>query len=392
MKKTTRLIVLNVAFGLVFAACAETYTWTPTGGTSWGTAANWSPNGTPGAADTVVFDANASVVLADSVTVAGIQLANGAKVTLTGAGMWLKSSSFAGTGVLALDGTRITGISTAAATWEVGVVIPSTIGIEIVENAIESRITNEGDKTRLQVNGPLTGTGTVRIGYCDNSAFQGKLIVDNSSSARNRFGAAQSGGEEMTLAFEGNTADNGSVDFADGVLKFGAIKTSSRTTTNYAWRFNNSGTNILEVGHLGKSDDRISIRVGEGSSSSGHLKIRKVGTGTLELWNPGHRYGTEIDNGTILVTSDKALNLYAVTSRPITRPSSRTRSRPWLLILMGRTSHSPPRSHPPTSAASRNTAKGRLRSRRGRRFLHLSQSRTVRSMRRLTRTSLVEST
>ena len=322
MKKTTRLIVLNVAFGLVFAACAETYTWTPTGGTSWGTAANWSPSGTPGSADTVVFDANASVVLADSVTVAGIQLANGAKVTLTGAGMWLKSSSFAGTGVLALDGTRITGISTAAATWEVGVVIPSTIGIEIVENAIESRITNEGDKTRLQVNGPLTGTGTVRIGYSgsglggvllcgDNSAFQGKLIVDNSSSARNRFGAAQSGGEEMTLAYEGNTADNGSVDFADGVLKFGAIKTSSRTTTNYAWRFNNSGTNILEVGHLGKSDDRISIRVGEGSSSSGHLKIRKVGTGTLELWNPGHRYGTEIDNGTILVTSDKALNLYA---------------------------------------------------------------------------------
>ena len=322
MKKTTHLIVLNVAFGLVFAACAGTYTWTPTDGTSWGTAANWSPNGTPGAADTVVFEANASIELADTVPVAEFQLANGAKVTLTGAGMWLKSSSFAGTGTLALDGTRLTGISTASSSWNVGLTLPSTLGIEILPNATESRITAEGDKKHFQIDGPLTGTGTVRIGYSgsgvggvklcgDNSAFQGKLIVDNASAARNRFGAAQAGGEEMTLAFEGNTGDNGSVDFADGVLKFGAIKTSSRTTTNYAWRFNNSGTNILEVGHLGKSDDRISIRVGEGSSSSGHLKIRKVGTGTLELWNPGHRYGTEIDNGTILVTSDKALNLYA---------------------------------------------------------------------------------
>jgi hypothetical protein len=81
--------------------------------------------------------------------------------------------------------------------------------------------------------------------------------------------------------------------------------------TNYAWRFNNSGTNILEVGHLGKSDDRISIKLGENNVGTGHLKIRKVGTGTLELWNPCHRHGTEIDNGILLVTSDKALNRYA---------------------------------------------------------------------------------
>ena len=229
MKKTTRLIVLNVAFGLVFAAYAETYTWTPTGGTSWGTAANWSPNGTPGAADTVVFEANASIELADAVTVAKIQLVNGARVVLTGAGMWLKSSAFSGAGTLALDGTRLTGISTASSSWDVGLTLPSTFGIEILPNATESRITADGDKKHFQIDGPLTGTGTVRIGYSgsglggvllcgDNSAFQGKLIVDNSSSARNRFGAAQAGGEEMTLAFEGNTADNGSVDFADGVL------------------------------------------------------------------------------------------------------------------------------------------------------------------------------
>ena len=322
MKKSLLVACMTIA-SVTLPSLAETYTWSPTVGTAWNAAENWTPNGTPGSADVVEFNANAFVSLADSVTVAGVTLGNGARVVLTGAGLWLKSSSFAGTGTLALDGTRFAGVSSASSSWVIGVVIPSTFGIEIVQNATESRITSEGDKTRMQIDGPLTGTGTVRIGYSgnsglggvklcgDNSVFQGKLIIDGASVARNQFGAAQAGGEQMSLEYVGNQADNGSVDFADGVLKFGAIKTSSRTTTNYAWRFNNSGTNTLEVGHLGKADDRISIRVGEGSATSGHLKIRKVGTGTLELWNPGHHYGTEIDNGTVLVTSDKALNLYA---------------------------------------------------------------------------------
>ena len=269
-----------------------------------------------------MFEANASIELADTVTVAKIQLVNGARVVLTGAGMWLKSSAFSGTGTLALDGTRLTGISTASSSWDVGLTLPSTFGIEILPNATESRITADGDKKHFQIDGPLTGAGTVRIGYSgsglggvklcgDNSGFQGKLIIDHAATARNRFGAAQAGGEYMSLVYEGNTGDNGSVDFGDGVLKFGSLQTSDRRLANYPWRFNNSGTNILEVGHLGKSDDRISVRVGENNATTGHLKIRKVGTGTLELWNPGHRYGTEIDNGTILVTSDKALNLYA---------------------------------------------------------------------------------
>lgn len=322
MKNTSRFIVLTSTFGLTLAVCATTYTWTPTDGTSWGTAANWSPNGTPGTEDTVMFDANASVALADSVTVAGIQIANGARVVLTGVGMWLKSSAFSGTGTLALDGTRVSGVSAAASAWSVGIVAPSTFGFEILENVTESRITAEGDKRHFQIDGPLTGAGTVRIGYSgsglggvklcgDNSGFQGKLIIDHAATARNRFGAAQAGGEYMSLVYEGNTGDNGSVEFGDGILKFGSLQTSDRRLANYPWRFNNSGTNVLEVGHLGKADDRISIRLGENNSGTGHVKIRKVGTGTLELWNPGHRYGTEIDNGTVLVTSDKALNLYA---------------------------------------------------------------------------------
>ena len=324
-----RFATCTVASILATATWATDFVWTGNGGAAanWTHPVNWSVGGAtantyPQTDDTVTFSEDASVTLDADVTVAGITLGNGARVVVTSPGKWLKSSSFSGTGVLALDGTRLTGISTAAASWEVNVVIPSTFGIEIVQNATESRIVNTGDKTRLQIDGPLTGTGTLRIGYTgsglggvllcgDNSAFQGKLIIDGASAARNRFGTAQAGGEEMTLDFQGNTTDNGSVDFTDGVLKFGSVKTSSRTMTNYAWRFNNSGTNILEVGHLGKSDDRISIKLGENNVGTGHLKIRKVGTGTLELWNPCHRYGTEIDNGILLVTSDKALNRYA---------------------------------------------------------------------------------
>ena len=324
MKKQIRFMPLALALtlGYTLSTNAESYSWNGAEGDSWSNGSCWLPAGVPGASDTAAFAASATVALPADATVSAIEVSGNARVHLTGNGTKIAARAFSGNGTIALDGTRLQGMSDSASTWSDGCEIPATLGIEIVKNRVESRILASGDKRRLVVSGPLTGDGTVRIGYStsgiggvklcgDNSGFRGKLIVDGASAARNQFGASQSGGESMSLELAGNTSDNGSMAFAESTLKFGSIVTTSRTTQNYAWRFNNSGTVVLEVGHLNSSDDRISIHLGENNSATGKAKIRKVGSGTLELWNPGHRLGTEIDGGTLLVTSDKALNLYA---------------------------------------------------------------------------------
>ena len=322
MKKSLLVACMTIA-SVTLPSLAETYTWNPTDGTAWDTTANWAPNGTPGTGDTVKFVSNSAVEISGTNQVNEIQLVDNARVTLKGAQQILKASIFTGNGTIALEGAYLGGVSAvSSSSWEDNPVIPSTIGIEILKTDRESRIISEGDKKHLRINGAMTGDGTVRLVHTgsgnsgvklagNNSGFSGKVIFDGANAVRNRFSAPEAGGEQMMFEFAGNTGDGGEVDFEGGVLKFGAMKTTSRTTTYYPFRFNSAGTNILEVGHRGESDDRISIRIGENSSSSGHARIRKVGTGTLELWNPGHRYGTEIDNGTLLVTSDKALNLYA---------------------------------------------------------------------------------
>ena len=275
MKKQIRFMPLALALtlGYTLSTNAESYSWNGEEGDSWSNGSCWLPAGVPGASDTAAFAASATVALPADATVSAIEVSGNARVHLTGNGTKIAARAFSGNGTIALDGTRLHGMSDSASTWSDGCEIPATLGIEIVKNRVESRILASGDKRRLVVSGPLTGDGTVRIGYStsgiggvklcgDNSGFQGKLIVDGASAARNQFGSAQSGGESMSLELAGNTSDNGSMAFAEGTLKFGSIVTTSRTTQNYAWRFNNSGTVVLEVGHLNSSDDRISIHLG----------------------------------------------------------------------------------------------------------------------------------
>lgn len=152
--------------------------------------------------------------------------------------------------------------------------------------------------------GPSSGIGGVKLSG-DNSAFKGKIIMAKSSY--NYIGATSAGGEEMTLEYDGYSAASCVMACGGGTLKIGALQTSARNTSTYPWRFND-GDYTLEVGALNRNDDRISIKIGESTSTSGKVKIKKVGKGTLELWNPMHRLGTELNEGTVLVTSDGALS------------------------------------------------------------------------------------
>jgi hypothetical protein len=54
------LISAVLLLALSNVAAATDYTWTATNGGSYQAAGNWSPTGTPGASDTVTFNANST--------------------------------------------------------------------------------------------------------------------------------------------------------------------------------------------------------------------------------------------------------------------------------------------------------------------------------------------
>ena len=260
----------------------------------------------------LTVSADQALTISSATSYENLILKNGATLTLTSNGYVLDiTGAISGTGTIELNKGKI-GIyadvpSTVA--WKI-----TGTGTVTAENRIISRVA--GSDNIKKIEGPLTGTGSVRVmglpasgtgGISvagDNSQFKGKLIIGKGSY--NRFGALTAGGAEMSLEYDGNSGNDGSPDFGGGTLEFGSIYTTSRTTDGYPWRFND-GEYTLEVGALNKNDDRITIKLGESNNTTGKVRIKKVGTGTLELWNVNNRRGIDINGGTVLVTSDGAL-------------------------------------------------------------------------------------
>ena len=92
------------------AACAETYTWTGTGG-QWASPASWSPAGVPSAGDTAVFSASADISSDFSVgageTALTICAESGATVRVSGAVSGSAPIVLEGGGVVELSGANV---------------------------------------------------------------------------------------------------------------------------------------------------------------------------------------------------------------------------------------------------------------------------------------------
>ena len=161
----------------------------------------------------------------------------------------------------------------------------------------------------------------------DNSAFAGTVHADGNSFNRVKFSSASAGFPLGKLLVHGNVNDIVHFTYIDtnhalsedhpnggdciGTIKFGSIETEQHAR-NHALRFTRSGTwayGEMEVGGLNK-DDRLSLRMRDNGDvwDSGLVKIKKVGTGTLEIWHTGHCIGTEIADGVVLANSADALN------------------------------------------------------------------------------------
>ena len=321
---------IKLAIGTITALFAAAAAWATdfvwTGNTQyaedWFDNDNWTVDGAvpaegvyPGANDTATFNKDASLNVNGDITVGTLVL----NANLTHRrDKWLTIGGVEGTGKLILKNRgRLRNINGTEANFTCDIVITNSDDTACNHSAMQWIQANGAAFT---ISGKLLGDGNVFLtmdGYNsvklagDNSGFTGTIHLDSNGSNRVKITAETGSPANGRYIIHGNTSDNGGLveGSAGGTFKFGSIYTEARTTGNYPFRFKNlTSTAILEIGSLNREDDRISIRMGEGNTSTGQAKIRKVGTGTLELWHTGHIRGTEIADGTLLVTSTDALN------------------------------------------------------------------------------------
>ena len=320
-----RLAIAATAILAAFAAGATDFVWT--GNTQyaedWFDNDNWTVGGEvpaegvyPGAEDTATFNKAAALNNSTEITVGKLVL----NASLTHKrDQWLTIGAIEGSGELILTHRgRLRNISGTDLNCYNNIRIQDSDGTDC---------SSHGSMQYIQANGAtfaiygkllgdghvfLTMSGTQGVNLCgDNSGFAGTVHIDSNNSNRMKFRNVQAGSENATWIIHGNTQDNGGMPdgSAGGTLKLGSLIADSRTTGNYPFRFKNlTSTAVLEIGNLNSENDIISIRMGENNNTTGHAQIKKVGTGTLELWHTGHIRGTVISNGTLLVTSADALN------------------------------------------------------------------------------------
>lgn len=326
--------IITLAFSLLAASplFATTYTWNPdvTAGT-WTDAANWLVDGAAaadyprtigeGTGDEAIFNSEATVALGGDVKVERVTF--NADVRLESANnkkIWPVVEAYQ---VTSLETTKVTlfCVGIRGASDRTSYV---TANVDLPENGTQDCWMHANNK-QLWFTGKLTGSGILALDRangtvgvmlaCDAREFTGTIRVNSAGSNRAKIAGSNVGGENMRFVIEGKVADNGSVvgsEYWTGdTIKFGSFYTKEYNN-NFHFRLNQTAPVpvTFEIGHLNRSDDRISIRTAENKDASGRLRIRKVGTGTLELWETRHNYGTELNDGVIKVATDKVLNYY----------------------------------------------------------------------------------
>jgi len=309
---TLKIVTYLLAVSLAATAGATDFVWTGASTAvdkTWADAANWTVNGEATdtwpktSEDTATFNTACVPVRNEDATVGEIIL--NADVTLR-FDKWLTVGKISGTGELILmNRGRLRNINGTSLTCSNNIRIASSDSTDCGNHSAMPYIQANG--ANFHIAGKLLGEGHVFFtmsGYFgvhldgDNSEFTGAVHIDSNSSNRVKIGAAEAGFENGRLVIHGDVNDNGSMTFDHGTIHFGSIYTSSyaigakfRSIDKY---------NTLVIGNLNSEDDRITI--GMGDDANAHVKIVKVGTGTLELGPTRHRDGTIISNGVLKVT------------------------------------------------------------------------------------------
>ena len=330
-----KLAIATTTILVAFAAGAYEYTWTGFAGTAdWATSGNWSSSdgGTsyPSAEDTAIVPAGGAIVeLGDSgATIAKLTL-NGdltltcSKIADDGSGD-LHMGEVDGAGQIILNNGAIANIRGST------LVLTNNVVVSDETETKNNRMC--GYESPIEFRGSLSGSGTVTFHgwwsnggvklYGDNSGFTGVGIVDSDGNNNTCFYApsAMSAGADWIFqgtpkknrilfddqgSDEANTVRLGSLTAADlrsdGAYVRVNIDKDGRTTGIARFK------TILEIG--GNNHDSQFLQT-MGDATYGvqtPVCLRKVGDGTLTIYEPRHSYGTEINGGTLEVTSTNSI-------------------------------------------------------------------------------------
>ncbi len=307
----------------VFAGCAwaTDYTWNGGESGDWRDTTKWSGGSSyPQSGDTATFNTAATVNLADVDEVDKLVL--NARVLFTTADRkqhQLQTKTLSGTGKLALCQTYFYFKPTEATT------ISMPMEFLKSENNLETRVLR-CCAYDLTFTGAFTGDGTVRLLSADDAtsaqaihlandqrSFSGTLIYNSVYIDRFMLDAATASSAQARYEVAGTQAGNIQTTLAEGTLSFGSIYTVQASSDKSFIRFNtDSSSAVMEIGAANgeKGDDRLTLRMGNIDNSNGacsYVKIRKVGTGNLDLGETRHSKGTEINDGTVTVVHPSAL-------------------------------------------------------------------------------------
>ena len=341
--KLKLVISATMAFFAATAAWATDFVWT--GNTQyaedWFDNDNWTVDGAvpaegvyPQTGDTAIFNKDATINVNSDIEV-GKLVINGSTLTHCRS-VWLTVGEIAGSNgkITLMNQGRLRNKYQVALDCPLDIEVTGADGKSCSEHSKIPYI--QGNGADFKLSGRLLGDSDLFVtmyGYFgvdfagDNSAFAGTVHADGNSFNRVKFSSASAGFPLGKLLVHGNVNDIVRFTYIDtnhalsedhpnggdciGTIKFGSIETEQHAR-NHALRFTRSGTwayGEMEVGGLNK-DDHLSLRMRDNGDvwDSGLVKIKKVGTGTLEIWHTGHCIGTEIADGIVLVNSVDALN------------------------------------------------------------------------------------
>lgn len=321
-------LMFAAAVALTGGVWATDYVWT--GNTpsaqDWFDVNNWAVDGQvpatyPQAGDKAIFEKDATLNVNNEMSVGELVV----NATLTHRrDKWLTVGKISGTGkIVLMNRGRLRNINGTDVDCPVDIEIGTSDTTDCANHSAMPYL--QGNGADFKISGNLSGSGHVFLtmaGYKgvrfagDNSDFTGTVHVDGNNQNRVKFDAASAGFSNGAVIVHGNPDDDLHFSYTEGdagesgTIRFGSFRTETHTTDHYPIRFNGPWPKYatLEVGANNAEDDALTLKMGENNWNTGLVKLRKVGTGTLEIWHTGHQIGTELVGGTLLVNSADALN------------------------------------------------------------------------------------
>ncbi len=283
--RTTRLILLCIA-AIAFhnsVKAQSSYTWNGTTSSDWGTSTNWTPNGTPGALDTVTIVSGTNDPVYDGVATVIAVIMTSDTLDLGGDTLEVTGdfATFNG-GVITNGWIKSTATNTTFAGTQFNCQVRATTANLLLNGSTFN------DTTLVEQNG---SSQTISLGGNTFNEYteiihngSGRMYLDQSSSYSDTANAdivfTKKGSERFYIAHAGSgiyLAGKTTVNYENGASGVLYFSTTATTTFDGDIEINNPGGGEIRIGDNPSSDitlkDGHTLSIGSGGFSSNILQL-----------------------------------------------------------------------------------------------------------------------